>query len=260
MTGPKYHLVLGTSLNDFLSETVFRWNDPSTFIPAMKQSAFLEPAFNLLLFFPLGIYLRYYFKFDWKKTLISAFLGSLFLELTQLTGLYFIYPRPYRLFDVNDLFHNTLGGMIGYWSAPLLTLFLPTREELDELSYEKGSEVTLVRRLVAFLIDWLIIGLVTFAMNVTTRLVSIPYEINSETFVGYFTQVVGYWVLLNYFMKGQTFGKRSVKIQIVQTGKKNVSLVALGIRYGLFYLLPNIFGRGMGQLATGLNSSNHHIQ
>lgn len=260
MTGPKYHLVLGTSLNDFLSETVFRWNDPSTFIPAMKQSVFLEPAFNLLLFFPLGIYLRYYFKFDWKKTLISAFLGSLFLELTQLTGLYFIYPRPYRLFDVNDLFHNTLGGMIGYWSAPLLTLFLPTREELDELSYEKGSEVTLVRRLVAFLIDWLIIGLVTFAMNVITRLVSIPYEINSETFVGYFTQVVGYWVILNYFMKGQTFGKRAVKIQIVQTGKKNVSLVALGIRYGLFYLLPNIFGRGMGQLATGLNSSNHHIQ
>ncbi|MGM0197980.1 hypothetical protein IGI68_000598 [Enterococcus sp. DIV1314a] len=52
MTGPKYHLVLGTSLNDFLSETVFRWNNPSTFIPAMKQSVFLEPAFNLLLFFP----------------------------------------------------------------------------------------------------------------------------------------------------------------------------------------------------------------
>ena len=28
----------------------------------------------------------------------------------------------------------------------------------------------------------------------------------------------------------------------------------------IFYLLPNVLGRGMGQLAKGLNSLNHHIQ
>lgn len=260
MTGPKYNLILGTSLKDFLSDTVLRLNNPSTFLPALKQSVFLEPTFNLLLFFPLGVYLRYYFKFDWKKTLVVAFFASLFVELTQLTGLYFIYPRPYRLFDVNDLFHNTLGGIIGYWMAPLLTIFLPTRQEIDEASYEKGLEVTLVRRFVALVIDWLAIGILTFVINLSARLFSLPFEMTSETITGYFIQVFGYWVVLNYLMKGQTFGKRAVKIIIVQTAKKNPSLLALFIRYGLLYLIPNFFGRVMSQLATALNSSNQQIQ
>lgn len=260
MTGPKYNLILGTSLKDFLSDTVLRLNNPSTFLPALKQSVFLEPAFNVLLFFPLGVYLRYYFKFDWKKTLVVAFFASLFVELTQLTGLYFIYPRPYRLFDVNDLFHNTLGGMIGYGMTPLLTIFLPTRQEIDEASYEKGLEVTLVRRFVALVIDWLAIGILAFVINLSARLFSLPFEMTRETITGYFIQVVGYWVILNYFMKGQTFGKRAVKIKIVQTAKKKPSLVALFIRYGLLYLIPNFFGRVMSQLATALNSSNQQIQ
>ncbi|MGE9575057.1 VanZ family protein, partial [Escherichia coli] len=69
----------------------------------MKQSVFLEPAFNVLLLIPFGIYLRYYFRLSFMKTMIASFCLSLFFELTQLSGLYFIYPRPYRLFDVNDL-------------------------------------------------------------------------------------------------------------------------------------------------------------
>ena len=33
---------------------------------------------------------------------IFSFLLSLFFEVTQLTGLYFLYPGSYRLFDVDD--------------------------------------------------------------------------------------------------------------------------------------------------------------
>lgn len=71
------------------------------------------------------------------KTMIASFCLSLFFELTQLSGLYFIYPRPYRLFDVNDLVTNTLGGIIGFVVTPLFTFMLPTRRRMDELSYEK---------------------------------------------------------------------------------------------------------------------------
>lgn len=150
--------------------------------------------------------------------------------------------------------------MIGYGMTPLLTIFLPTRQEIDEASYEKGLEVTLVRRFVALVIDWLAIGILAFVINLSARLFSLPFEMTRETITGYFIQVVGYWVILNYFMKGQTFGKRAVKIKIVQTAKKKPSLVALFIRYGLLYLIPNFFGRVMSQLATALNSSNQQIQ
>ncbi len=44
----------------------------------------------------------------------AAGLGySLFLEIAQGTGLFGIYPCPYRSFDVDDLITNTLGALAG---------------------------------------------------------------------------------------------------------------------------------------------------
>ena len=54
-----------------------------------------------------------------------TFLLSLFFELTQLTGLNFIYPRQYRLFDVDNLMINTLGGILGYFIMNKLKVLLP---------------------------------------------------------------------------------------------------------------------------------------
>ena len=82
--------------------------------------------YNILLTLPFGIYLRYYFNCSFKKTFFCTFLLTLFFELTQLSGLYGIYPRPYRLFDVDDLFLNTLGGIIGY--AITLVIFCQTEK------------------------------------------------------------------------------------------------------------------------------------
>ena len=74
--------------------------------------------FNFIMIIPFGIYLRYYFRCGFRRTFLFSFLLSLFFELTQLTGLYFLYPRGYRLFDVDDLLNNTLGGIAGYLCAP----------------------------------------------------------------------------------------------------------------------------------------------
>lgn len=41
-----------------------------------------------------------------------------------------------------------------------LYLLLPTREEIDATSYEKGQTVSLLRRFFAWGIDWLVIGFV----------------------------------------------------------------------------------------------------
>ena len=81
---------------------------------SIKDATFYVPAFNVLMLIPFGMYLRYYFKCSFKKTLLFTALLSLLFELTQLSGLYFLYPGPYRLADIDDIIQNTTGGCIGY--------------------------------------------------------------------------------------------------------------------------------------------------
>ena len=64
-------------------------------------------------------------------------------ELTQLSALFGIYPRPYRLCETDDLITNTLGGMIGYWLSRPLTRHLPSRERIDEVAYRRGMIIQL---------------------------------------------------------------------------------------------------------------------
>lgn len=110
---------------------------------------------NIVITFPFGVYLSYYFKAKWKKVLLFTFLLSLFFEITQLTGLYGIYNHPYRLFDVDDLLLNTFGGMVGYLLSRYITFFLPSREALDRASLKKGETVSYLRRGFAMIIDFL---------------------------------------------------------------------------------------------------------
>ena len=101
-------------IRDFVETTQFKITDITTYLPAMQEKAFYQPLLNILMTVPFGMYLGYYFKDSLKKTVLLTFLLSLFFELTQLSGLYGIYSHPYRLFDVDDLILNTLGGLIGF--------------------------------------------------------------------------------------------------------------------------------------------------
>lgn len=91
----------------------------------ISHSAWFQVLGNIAVFMPFGIFLCYYFHYSLKRTIALSFCLSLFCELTQLSGLYGIYPLPYRIFDVNDLMFNTLGGMLGHFIAPFLTKRLP---------------------------------------------------------------------------------------------------------------------------------------
>lgn len=86
----------------------------------ISHSAWFQTLGNIAFFVPFGVYLRYYFHRSQKQTLLLSFLLSLFFELTQLTALYGIYPAPYRVFDINDLLLNTVGGICGYHLTPVL--------------------------------------------------------------------------------------------------------------------------------------------
>ena len=113
-TGPYINYIPFKFITDFIHETPFVWNDPSTYLSTITHSSFYVVVFNIVMFVPFGMYLRYYFKCSFKKTVLYSFLLSLFFELTQLTGLYFIYPNPYRLCDIDDLIQNTFGGILGF--------------------------------------------------------------------------------------------------------------------------------------------------
>ncbi|KAF1302476.1 VanZ family protein [Enterococcus sp. JM9B] len=258
-TTPTVEWHLGASFEHFLQQTVLSLGDPSTYLPAMKQNVFLEPVFNILLVVPFGVYLRYYFKFSLIKTILLSFLLSLFFEVTQYTGLYFIYPRPYRLADVNDLLHNTLGGLIGFVIEPLLTFVLPSRKEIDQLAYAKGKEVTLFRRLVAFALDWGFLRILSLIILIMYRWFSKDYSIDFTNSLGwYFAEVFLYFVCFAYLCNGQTIGKKIVRIQVVE-GDKRIRFSSLVKRYGILYFFYGGIGRFTALLAPFVQSKNHFL-
>lgn len=256
LTTAKIQLQPFANVGRFLAETVLNIKDPSTYLPALKQGVVLEPLFNIFLTVPFGLYLRYYFKFSFKKTVLFSFCLSLFFELTQLSGLYFIYPRPYRLADVDDLINNTLGGVIGFILAPLAEKIFPDREEIDDLSYEKGQKVTLTRRLVAFFMDWTLIQVLTFIIGLflpNKLRESFFYQISSEVL-----QVFLYFMVLPVLLKGATFGKKLVKIKILKDNGEKAGFRDFFKRYFWLYgltLLLSWGGRYFNQ-QFNLNNTN----
>lgn len=105
---------------------------------------------------PFGLYLRYLFKRSFKQTFVLSFLLTLSFELIQRSALFGLYPRPYRLFDVDDLMINTLGSLIGFGIAVTFSRFLP---DLDATKAE-SSRVSLSRRFIAFLVDLVLIFII----------------------------------------------------------------------------------------------------
>lgn len=195
----------------FVLPEIFMYGDfnitkPESYMFLFNQK-YLEPLFNILMTIPFGIYLRYYFKCSFLKTLIYSFLLSLFFELSQLSGLYFMYPRPYRLCDVNDLINNTTGGILGFLIEALFSMFLPDRDKIDDKSYLKGRNVSVLRKGVALTIDYFLI-IAIFALYV---MLFHPYNIEYV----YIILSLIVFCFLPCFSSGYTFGKWLMKYRLV---------------------------------------------
>ncbi|WP_295854841.1 VanZ family protein, partial [uncultured Microbacterium sp.] len=83
----------------------------------------LQVALNVLLFLPLGFFLR---VLGGRGILIAGLAGlatSGLIETTQLTGVWGIFPCAYRVFDVDDLIANTSGALLG----SILAFAVPAR-------------------------------------------------------------------------------------------------------------------------------------
>jgi glycopeptide antibiotics resistance protein len=118
-------------LSDILRTTPFEISNPHTYLPSILHKTVLQVVFNVLMTIPFGMFLRYYLGLDGRKIVLFSFLLSLFIELGQLTGLFFLYPGSYRLCDADDLIANTLGGYLGFRVIFLIERYLPSITAFD---------------------------------------------------------------------------------------------------------------------------------
>ena len=217
MTTPSYNLVPFQFVGEIFSDSGFIISDFATYFPTLKNPVVYESLFNVLLTIPFGIYLHYYFEFSFKKTLFYSFCLTLFFEITQLTGLYFIYPRSYRVFDVDDLILNTLGGVIGYIIAFIPLKLLPTRKEIDENSLEKGVKVGFIKRVVSFTIDFIIYGTFLFiALYLTHHYLEDWTIVFSIIFILW---SLLYYVFIPYLLNGKTLSMKFFHLEFTSSKK-----------------------------------------
>lgn len=221
MTGPSVQLLPFSFFRDLSKETGFQLSQPSTYLPALLSNFTLQFVFNIALLGPLGFYLRYYFRRRMLPAVLISLGVSLFFELTQLSGLYGYYPRAYRLFDVDDLLCNTLGGFLGYVVTGPLMKILPDRDKLDEKSYQKGERVTFTRRCLSLFVDMIFVSLLYAILSAF----SVPLAFG----IAYLL----YFGLFQWACKGKSLGKRLTKICVVNQDGTQVLLWRCLLRYGL---------------------------
>ncbi len=232
LSGHQAQLVPFTFLGDIARESDAVLSQPRTWLTVFNSNAFLTTLFNLFLTMPFGMYLRYYFRCGWKRTLVYSLLLSLFFELTQLSGLYFIYSGSYRLFDVDDLIVNTCGSMIGFVLARIAMRFLPSREELDRESFVRGRRVSLLRRIVAFIYD-------EIAYAVLFIVVFLIWAANFGTMSVWVYALIwlAYFALCPIILRGQTIGHRLTKLRIVSFSGGKARWYQYALRYTLLFVL-----------------------
>lgn len=225
LTTPRTQLVPFAFVSDFFKHTVLEIFNPATYVGALKQGVVIQPLFNIVMTIPFGIYLRYYYKKSFKFVLLASLGLSLFYEVTQLSGVYGIYSRSYRLFDVDDLFLNTLGGMIGYAITPFIVVLFPSRSSLEATIKIQAKTPSKVRRLVAFIVDYYLLGMVFSSLS-------------KGSLEGIITSFLASSLLslVMYKFKGLTVGLWLVRLKVVSTVTDTLSFKQVFKRNFLYYI------------------------
>lgn len=218
----------------------------------IRDTAFLQLALNVLLFVPLGFFVRWILGRGVVVTTLMGFFISLAIETTQLTGVWGLYRCAYRLFDVDDLIVNTMGAFIG---GVLASLVVRRRKQT---AVDLPDKVTLGRRWIGFVSDAIFI-VVTGAVAViawrawSLYVAAVPLEEIDQT-VSIGLQILAPLIpqSLLVLVTGRTVGEWAVDVRSVPRGKgvlaRRTTKLAAGVG-GYSVLLPLTFP-GSGALLT----------
>lgn len=194
------------------------WLNPTTWSTAL----------NLALLAPLAFFLRYLSGTRFLPTVALGFGTSLFFELTQLTGLWFIYPCAYRLFSVDDLILNTAGAALAWLVAgPLIRLLPDLDHERDRRRY--ATRVTTSRRVLALLTDVVAFGVLTVVVLGLIELFGGPTEIRAPATAA----LAVIYFLLAPVQTGSTVGKRAMLLKIERTDGRPAGPFSILVRNGV---------------------------
>ncbi|MGW4485802.1 VanZ family protein [Amycolatopsis sp. NPDC004368] len=267
--------------------------NPLQFVADMKQfhtgllgnPALRQVLFNVALFVPWGVFLRRLYLKGPAFAIASGFGVSLFIETTQLTGVWFLVECPYRLFDTGDLLSNTVGAAVGALVAPVLGR---PHERLDA---KAPRPVRSGRRLFGMLLDLIAVTLLGVALNVAVVAIQLLRDSHSLRGPGdpVLNAVLGEWVPALVLLlvvplagNGATPGQRAVLLTEVTKDDEKPSALRMVIRFvigsggyfvalgiatataspstftGLWLLLSGVFAiftrghRGLSGLVSGL--------
>lgn len=183
---------------------------------ALTDPAALQLLLNVLLFVPLGFFVR---VLGGRGVVVAALTGlgvSAFIEFTQLTGVWGLYPCAYRVFDVDDLLTNTTGAVLG----ALLALAVPRRHRgmARSLDADVPRPVTRARRLLVMVCDAIGAWLVALAVGVAFQLVLVALGAHDEVRDGgAASTVASVAALLVWFIvvlaTGRTVGDLAVQLR-----------------------------------------------
>jgi glycopeptide antibiotics resistance protein len=128
----------------------------------LRDPAVLQVVLNVLLFVPLGYYVRQILRRGVVVATVIGLATSLLIETTQYTGVWHLYRCAYRELDVDDLLVNTLGALVG----SLLSLLVVRRRDPAR---PMPTRITAGRRLVGMLADLLFLVLLGGALVAAYR-------------------------------------------------------------------------------------------
>lgn len=185
--------------------------DPLQFLTDLRESgksAVLQIGLNVMFFVPLGFILKRLFHWHWYAIIPAGFAVSFLIESAQGTGLFGLFPCAYRLFDVDDLIWNTSGAIIGLWLASIWNRVDPPEVEANTTVVTRPG---LIRRLVAFALDYVFITLASYIVTIPI-VMAVKNTSANQTIANVVTVVVFilWQAVVPWFSHGQTLAGRFV--------------------------------------------------
>lgn len=147
------------------------------FPAVLRTGVFLQVFFNVILLLPLGALLAYRYRKGLGFTVLVGFGVSLLIETTQGTGVWGLFPCPYRLADVDDLITNTAGAAIGWLVGWALVRYLP--DPIGDVSPDTDPP-RVARRVFAVVIDFVVFIVFEFVVQAVLIVGAIALNGGSE--------------------------------------------------------------------------------
>lgn len=241
-----------TMFENFRNVPGFQLDNLDSYPVLFRSFTFLEVIFNLILLLPLGMYLRLFLRKNnkWPLALLIIFSVTLFFELSQLTGLFGYYTYPYRVFDVNDLLTNTVGGLLGFFFAPALRPYFK-----DHDTHPSKDKKALQTHVVAYHAQIVEVGLTLFFSCLISGVLSFCFFYGHFLFMLTSLTFFILVVIVPRLANGWTLGSPFLHVRINLPGTdKNRPLI---MRFVLLYT-PLLLTKST-QLLTGIQTENPYI-